>query len=95
MLAVMSTVDDVLWLLTRQPGLTEVEIARQLFGRDGYQQQVNSACRRLVKEYRIERRGSGRRGDPFTYHRKRIVRSSDVALGLLPTTLESPGPKTE
>jgi hypothetical protein len=90
----MSTVDDVLWLLTRQPGLTEVEIARQLFGRDGYQQQVNSACRRLTKECRIERRGNGRRGDPFTYRRKRIARSSDVAPGVPSTTLETPGPKT-
>lgn len=69
----MTIADDILLLVTARPGLTEAQIAGRLFGRDGYQQRVNSTCRRLVREYRIERRGNGGPGDPFTYFRKRIV----------------------
>jgi hypothetical protein len=69
----MTVADDILLLVTTRPGLTEAQIAERLFGRKGYQQRVNSTCRRLVREYRIERRGSGGPGDPFTYQRRRIV----------------------
>ncbi len=75
MLPDMALVDDILSLITRQPGLTEAEIAKHLFGNLGYQQRVNSTCRRLIHEDCIERRGNGGPGDPFTYHRKRIVRA--------------------
>jgi hypothetical protein len=34
----MTLADDILSLVTRKPGLTEVEIAKDLFGRLGYQQ---------------------------------------------------------
>jgi len=70
----MALADDILSLLARKPGLTEVEIAKHLFARLGYQQRVNSTCRRLLREYRIERRGNGGLGHPFIYHRKEIVR---------------------
>jgi len=70
----MTIADDILSLVTRKPGLTEAQISAHLFGQDGYQQRVNSTCRRLIQEYRIERRGNGGPGDPFTYYRKRIVR---------------------
>ena len=33
----MTLADDILSLVTRKPGLTEVEIAKDLFGRLGYQ----------------------------------------------------------
>ena len=69
----MPLADDILLLVTRKPGLTEMEIAKHLFGGVGYQQRVNSTCRRLVREYRIERRGIGGPGHPFSYHRKRIT----------------------
>jgi hypothetical protein len=69
----MTLADDILSLVTRKPGLSEVEIARHLFGRLGYQQRVNSTCRKLAHEDRIERRGNGGPGLPFIYRRKRIV----------------------
>ena len=37
-LSAMTLADDILSLVTRKPGLTEVEIAKDLFGRLGYQQ---------------------------------------------------------
>jgi hypothetical protein len=73
MLSGMTLADDVLSLVTRKPGLTEAEIAKHLFGRLGYQQRVNSTCRRLIHEYRIERRGNGGPGHPFNYHQKSIA----------------------
>jgi hypothetical protein len=42
--------------------------------RNGYQQRVNSTCRRLVEEGIIVRQGRGGPGDPFTYHLPRINR---------------------
>jgi hypothetical protein len=69
----MTLADDILSLVARKPGLTEAEIAKHLFGRLGYQQRVNSTCRRLIHEYRIERHGNGGPGHPFSYHEKRIV----------------------
>ncbi len=59
MLLGMALADDTLSLVARNPGLTEVEIAKHLFGRLGYQQRVNSSCRRLIREYHIERPGNG------------------------------------
>ncbi len=73
MLLGMALADDILSLVARNPGLTEAEIAKHLFGRLGYQQRVNSTCRRLIRECRIERRGNGGPGHPFIYHRKEIV----------------------
>jgi hypothetical protein len=59
MLLGMALADDILSLVARIPGLIGVEIAKHLFGSLGYQQRVNSTCRRLIREYRIERRGNG------------------------------------
>jgi hypothetical protein len=39
-----------------------------MFGRMGYQQRVNSTCRRLFREGRVERHGTGGPGHPFTYY---------------------------
>jgi hypothetical protein len=69
----MTLADDILSLVTRKPGLTEAEIAKHLFGRLGYQQRVNSTCRRLIRERCIERRGNGGPGHPFSYHGARDV----------------------
>ena len=44
-------------LLSRRPGLTELALAKSLFGRMGYQQRVNSTCRHLFREGRVERHG--------------------------------------
>lgn len=65
-------------LVARQPGLTEAEMACAIFGDDGYQQRVNSTCRRMIAAGEIERHGEGGPSDPFTYHIP-IVRNNGLA----------------
>lgn len=57
----------ILALVMERPDLTELEIAREVKGDTGYQQQVNQECRMLVAQSLIERSGLGGRGDPFRY----------------------------
>ncbi len=65
----MATIDvRIVERVTERPGLTEAELAHALFGMEGYQQRVNSTCRRLIERGEVERRGSGGASDPFTYH---------------------------
>ena len=59
--------DEVEALVKRSPGLTEAEIADELFKSDGYQQRVNSVCRELIAQGRISRRGRGGPAEPFRY----------------------------
>jgi hypothetical protein len=54
-------------LVGKRPGLTESEIAAELFGEEGYQQRVNQDCRWLVGQGRIARRGNGGVNDPYRY----------------------------
>lgn len=63
----MALADDILDLVRRRPGQTEAELAEVLFGGSGYQQRVNSTCRRLVKAKAVQRRGLGGRSDPYRY----------------------------
>jgi hypothetical protein len=65
----MTTEDRVLDVITKAPGLTELEISQRIFGKDGVQQRVNPYCRALVKASHVKRSGKGGRGDPFTYTR--------------------------
>jgi hypothetical protein len=53
----MTVAEEIQLLVSRREGLTETQIAESLFD-DAYQQRVNYNCRRLVKEGRLERRGS-------------------------------------
>jgi len=55
-------------LIRRKPGLTATQLAHALFGDDGYHERVGAACRTLSFSGRVERRGSGGPGDPYTYH---------------------------
>ena len=64
----MGLADDIDRLVSRRPGLTELALAKSLFGRMGYQQRVNSTCRHLFREGRVERHGTGGPGHPFTYY---------------------------
>lgn len=54
-------------LIERRPGMTELEIARELFGASAVQQSVNPDCRLLLGLGLVERLGVGGRGDPYTY----------------------------
>ena len=64
----MALADDIEALVAMRPGLTEAQIAEHLYGADGYQQKVNSTCRRLVRQGRVRRDGQGYQSDPYTYH---------------------------
>lgn len=61
-------IDDVEHAIRKTPGLTATEIARGMFGDDGYHERVNAACRSLTTQGRVTRNGKGGPGDPFTYH---------------------------
>ena len=65
----MGLANDLEVLIARMPGMTESQLAKMMYGNDGYQQKVNSACRQLVHAGRVERRGKGYALDPFTYYR--------------------------
>jgi hypothetical protein len=60
--------DDVERIIRETPGLTGTQIARTLYGPGGYAEQINHSCLALARVGRIERRGRGGPGDPFTYH---------------------------
>ena len=60
--------DEVESIIREKPGLTATQIARELFGRNGYAERVNHSCLALAQVGRIERRGRGGPGDPFTYY---------------------------
>jgi hypothetical protein len=59
--------DRILDAVRRRPSLTELELAKQLFGPAAVQQRVNQHCRRLVEQRKLDRRGSGGQLDPFVY----------------------------
>jgi len=65
----MTIADKIITALRQHSGLSAVEIAVNIFGRrHPYTQRINHACRRLVDAGRLERRGKGGPGDPFTYY---------------------------
>jgi hypothetical protein len=71
----MTVIERVFAEIVRKAGHTELELAALLFGRDNaYQQRVNSACRRLVADHRVVRRGKGGLLDPFTYSLPLVAR---------------------
>lgn len=57
----------ILELVRHRPGMTELEIAKLIYGPAALQPQVNQVCRKLVAAGSLTRRGAGR-SDPFTYH---------------------------
>jgi hypothetical protein len=66
--AALADDDDIEQLVSRRPGLTELTLAKTMFGRMGHQQRVNSTCRHIFREGRVERHGTGGPGHPFTYY---------------------------
>jgi hypothetical protein len=63
----ITTIHRVEKVILHFPGLTERQIAKEVFGAFGQQQRVNPICRKLVREGKVERRGNGYATDPFTY----------------------------
>jgi hypothetical protein len=57
----------ILELIRRRPGMTELEIAKAIYGPSALQPQVNSYCRKLLSLGQVEGRGSGRH-DHFIYY---------------------------
>ena len=64
----VTVADRIESLVRRKPGLTEAQLAERLFGGDAYRQRVNSSCRKLIKQDRVQRRGKGGRADPYRYY---------------------------
>ena len=60
--------DRLLNIVGKRPGLTELELARAIFGPSAVQQHVNKDCRSLSELGLLERRGVGVRGDPYVYY---------------------------
>ena len=63
----LTIMQKVMQIITNKPGLTESEIAREIFGPRGVQQQVNGDCRLLVDRGIVRREGRGGPGAPFRY----------------------------
>jgi hypothetical protein len=63
-----SVADRIIAAVRERSGMTELEIARRLFGPRAAQQRVNQDCRLLVQRGLLERRGTGGVSDPFVYH---------------------------
>jgi hypothetical protein len=83
----MALADDIDLLVSRRPGLTELALAKFLFGRMGYQQLVNSTCRHLFRQGHVERHGTGGPGDPFTYYPALVLSSQPDSRGQRKGTL--------
>ena len=62
-----NSTDRVLNIIRRRPGMTELDIAKAMYGASAVQQDVNPDCRLLLKLKLVERCGLGGKGDPFTY----------------------------
>ena len=57
----------VLELIQRRPGMTELEIAKEVYGPSALQPQVNAVCKKLLAAGVVTRAGQGR-SDPYVYH---------------------------
>ena len=64
----LKIIDVLEFLITCGPGRTQKELARAIFGAEGYSQRVRAECDRLVRSGRVERRGRGGSASPFTYY---------------------------
>jgi hypothetical protein len=62
-------IQRILDVVEQRSGMTELEIAKAVFGPSAVQQDVNRECRTLVSLGMVERLGVGGPGDPYTYRR--------------------------
>ena len=61
-------IDDIERTIHRAPGLTATQIARKLYGINGYGERVRAVCQMLHQSGRIDRTGAGGPGDPFRFY---------------------------
>ena len=54
-------------LVARQPGRTELELTRAIYGRDIRYTRVNIQIRLLIRAGKVRREGAGYRSDPYRY----------------------------
>src|SRR5262245_48648398 len=66
----ITVADSIEALVSSQPGLTELEIAKALFASEKDLQRIHMMCRRLIAEGRLTRNGVGTTTNPFTYSPK-------------------------
>ena len=74
-------IDDVERIIQTTPGLTATQIARKLYGINGYGERVRAACQMLHHSGRIERTGRGGPGDPFRFYPAAIATASSSQPG--------------
>lgn len=74
-------------LLQRMPGLTELEIAAELFPGKPYQQRVSRECRKLLRAGVVHRLGLGLRAHPFRYYHGSSTEPTPVAFRYSSTSL--------
>ena len=54
-------------LIAKQPGRTELELTRAIYGRDMLYTRVNVQVRVLIRAGKVRREGAGYRSDPYRY----------------------------
>ncbi len=54
-------------LIAKQPGRTEMELTRAIYGRDMLYTRVNVQVHLLVRDGKVRREGAGYRSDPYRY----------------------------
>jgi hypothetical protein len=76
-------IEDVERIIRTAPGLTATQIARKLYGSNGYGERVRALCQALHKLGRIERIGMGGPGEPFRFYPATDGAASPPELGNL------------
>ena len=64
----MALADDIDLLVSRRPGLTELALAKRLFGHKGLSAAGQFDLSALFRARYVERHGTGGPGHAFTYH---------------------------
>ena len=59
---------SVLDVVAKTPGLSRQEIAKAIYGPNGYRELVSDAVLQLVHEDRLRVRGAGKSGSPYKYY---------------------------
>lgn len=84
----MSMRAKVCEIIHSRPGITQLELARAIYGPLAYTGLVKAICRQLLDDGYVVRTGKGGPQDPFTYEwvGKQQVLSPDHCSGLMSPT---------